>query len=145
VAQAHHALFDVGRLEVEQDRHHGHQIAVLELLVLELPQQVPGGLPDDLAAARVAVFVGEGVDALQQFVRHRDADDSHVLTQGRRGSRTLLSDGPWRADSIRSEKLTDGFINPFYEPSVAGIVSVPHSPNSPSARTCSADSNSHWL
>jgi len=80
VPEMHHALLDAGRLVVEHHRHDRDQIPVFEPLVLELAQQVPGGLPDDLAATRIAVFVGKGVDSTEQILRHRNANDSHILT-----------------------------------------------------------------
>jgi len=57
VAEPHHPLFDARGLVVEKHRHHRHQVSVLQFRVLELAEEVPGGLADHLAAPGVAVFV----------------------------------------------------------------------------------------
>jgi len=80
VADLYHPVLGAGGVVVEDDGDDAHQVAVLQPSVLELPQQVPGGLPDHLATADVAVVLRELVESLEERLRHRDADDGHVLT-----------------------------------------------------------------
>jgi hypothetical protein len=78
VAEVHHLLFDTGRLVIEHDRHDSHQVAAFEFLVLELSEEIPACLSNDLASTCVAVVVRELVDPFEQLFGHRNTDDAHV-------------------------------------------------------------------
>ncbi|MCO8265689.1 hypothetical protein NKF06_03590 [Haloferax sp. AB510] len=80
VAQARHPLFDGGRLAVETDGHDDYQLAVFELLVVELAEEVPGSLPDDLLSPGVAVLTRERVNAFRKPLRLGDADAGLIVT-----------------------------------------------------------------
>jgi hypothetical protein len=84
VSDSHHPFLGARRFVIEDDGDDTHQIPPFEFLVFELSEEISRCLPDDLTPTRIAVFLGEFVEAVQKRIRHRDADDGHMLNQRHR-------------------------------------------------------------
>ena len=78
VTEVHHFLLDARRFVVENHCDDAHQVSIFEFLILELTEEVSTRLTKYFTATSIAVVVRELVDSIEQLLRHRDADNTHI-------------------------------------------------------------------